>query len=100
MIRAVPKTAPTSIPVFLPEGLLSGDGGDKKGAGWLGGDDEVIADEELAVLEDFVAEDAIAVLVAVDGLEDRSIKIRLFPDHNMPAQWFRSHNNSFHPYIA
>ncbi|MCJ1345890.1 hypothetical protein MMC31_004099, partial [Peltigera leucophlebia] len=67
-MRAVPRTAPTSIPIVLPEELWSGHGG---------GDDEAIADEkiaaedeELAALEDFVAEDAVAVLVAVDGLED------------------------------
>ncbi|MCJ1344875.1 hypothetical protein MMC31_003080, partial [Peltigera leucophlebia] len=67
-MRAVPRTAPTIIPIVLLEELWSGDGR---------GDDEVIADEEiatededLAALEDSVAEDAVAVLVAVDGLED------------------------------
>lgn len=70
-MRAAPRTAPTIIPVVLPEELLPGDGGDEEVArGRLAGDDEVIADEELAVLEDFVAENAVAVLVAVDGLED------------------------------
>lgn len=70
-MRAAPRTAPTIIPVVLPEELLSGDGGDEKVAGGrLGENDEVIADEELAVLEVFVAEKTVAVLVAVDGFED------------------------------
>lgn len=72
-MKAVPRTALTIIPIVLPEELWSGDGG---------GDDEVIADEviadeeiaaedeELAALESFVAEDAVAVLFAVDVLED------------------------------
>lgn len=74
-IKAVPRTALTIIPIVLPEELWSGDGG---------GDDEVIADEEiaaedeeiaaedeeLAALESFVAEDAVAVLFAMDVLED------------------------------
>ena len=68
-MRAVPRTAPTITPVILPEGLLSGDGRDERVAGGrLGEDDEVISDggiatedEELAVFEDFVAKDAVAV---------------------------------------
>lgn len=68
-MRAVPRTAPTIIPVILPEGLLSEDGRDEKVARRrLGEDDEVILDEgiatedeKLAVFEDFVAKDAVAV---------------------------------------
>lgn len=62
---------PTIIPVVLAEELLSGDDGDEKVArGRLGRDNEVVAVGELAVVEDFVAENAVAVLVAVDVLED------------------------------
>lgn len=73
-MRAVPRTAPTMIPIIFPEELSSGDGdadGDEDVArGRLGGDAEVILNEELVMLEDFVAEDAVAVPVAVDGLAD------------------------------
>lgn len=70
-MRATPRTVPTIIAVVLAEKLLSGDDGDDEVArGSLGEDNEVVADEELAVIEDFVAENAVVVLVAVDGLED------------------------------
>lgn len=70
-MRAVPRTAPTIIPVDLPKGLFSGDGGDEEVARGRLADEEIVAeDEELAVLEDFVAEDASTVLVTVDGLDD------------------------------
>lgn len=62
---------PTIIAVILAEELLSGDDGDDEvSRRRLGEDNEVVADGELAVIEDFVAENAVVVLVAVDGLED------------------------------
>lgn len=70
-MRAAPRTVPTIIPVVLAEELLSGDDGDEEVArGRLGRDNEVVAVGEMAVVEDFVAENAVAVLVAVDVLED------------------------------
>ena len=59
-MRAAPSTAPTIVPVVLLEGLLSGDGGDEEVARG-----EVISDEELAVLEDFVAKNAVPVLFVI-----------------------------------
>lgn len=64
-MRAAPRTAPTIISVVLLGGLLSGDGGDEEVARG-----EVVSDEKLAVLEDFVAENAVPVLFVVDGLKD------------------------------
>ena len=76
-IRAAPRTAPTIISIVLPEELLSGDGADEEVARErLAEDDEVIANEELAVLEDFVTENAVTVLVVVDGLEDTIFPFR------------------------
>lgn len=59
-MRAAPRTVPTIVAYVFAEGLLSGDDGDN----------EVEADGELAVIEDFVAEIVVFVLLAVDGLED------------------------------
>lgn len=69
-MRAAPRTAPTIISVVFLEELLSGDGGDEEVA--RGG---VISDEELAVLEDFVAKNVVPAMVVfamvvLDGLED------------------------------
>lgn len=80
-MKAVPRTAPTMIPIIFPEELLSGDGdpdeddeADREEDVARGGrrrDDEAIADEELVVvIEDLVAENAVAVLAASDGLAD------------------------------
>lgn len=107
-MKGVPRTARTMIPIIVSEELLSRDGdpeeddeadGDEDAArGGRRGDGEAIADEELVLLEAFVAEDVAVVLAALDGLAEtvsRSVKRLLFSGRNMAAQWFHCHNNNF-----
>ena len=76
-MQAVARTEPTVISIVFLAELLSGDG-DADGDEDVASDDEVIADEEIAagdeelvVLEDSVAKNAVAVPVALDGLADK-----------------------------